>query len=298
MLRPLLAITAAIGVAAGCITPARVAMVEGGVVERDTNPSAVAKGHGAPGERQGHSLSPAVVAAVPEVVAVPLDTLVTPPQPAPPAPVPQGSAFMAQVPPAPLTNPPPRNLPAATPPEQLPAQPPPPQQPPEQPQAVVRSRSIQDISLDIAAPPMEDAMLRKIAPPPNYGAEALQLLAAEQPFVRGDLINYGLPDNGALPPGRLDLCYQPLYFQELNAERYGRSWGIFQPAVSVANFYSRIPLLPYMAFAHPARRCTYFDHYALPGYRIPYREPYPHVVSPAGGVAQTAALFGVILLIP
>jgi hypothetical protein len=215
------------------------------------------------------------------------------------------SILVAAQPPAPQPSPPPAPLPIP-PPAVAPAPPvavPPTAAPPTaepltvEPLPPLRSKPLQDISLDIAAPPAGDDMLRKLAPPPNYAAEALPLLAAEHPFVRGELIGYGMPDNGPLPGG-LEMCYQPLYFQELNAERYGRSWGILQPAVSVANFYGRIPLLPYMAFAWPARRCTYHDHYALPGYRIPVREPHQLVVSPAGGVAQTAALIGVILLIP
>jgi hypothetical protein len=177
------------------------------------------------------------------------------------------------------------------------------QQPPQaatealaQPAGPRRVKSIQEISLDITPQAGGQDDPSQIKPPMNEGAAALVALAGEQPFTRGSEIDYGYDVVPAV--GGLEMCYQPLYFQELNAERYGRSWGILQPAVSVANFYGRIPLLPYMAVSRPARRCTNHAHWALPGYRIPGREPHPLVISPAGGAAQTAALFGLILLIP
>ncbi len=165
-----------------------------------------------------------------------------------------------------------------------------------QPAAPRRVKAIQEISLDITPVASGQDVPGEIKPPPNEGAAALVALAGEQPFTRGEEIDYGFDLEPI--PGGLEVCYQPLYFQELNAERYGRSWGILQPAVSVANFYGRIPLLPYMAVSRPARRCTYHAHWSLPGYRTARREPHPLVISPAGGAAQTAALFGVILLIP
>jgi hypothetical protein len=158
-------------------------------------------------------------------------------------------------------------------------------------------KTLQQISLDISPPAGGKDMVERIAPPTNYAAEALPLLAHQHPFVRGELIDALGYDIEPVPDG-LEICYQPLYFQELNAERYGRSWGVLQPAVSAANFYGRLPLVPYMLFSRPARRCTYHAHWELPGYHIPRREKNPLVISPAGGAAQTAALFGVILLIP
>ena len=165
-----------------------------------------------------------------------------------------------------------------------------------QPSRPRRVKAIHEISLDITPVASGQDASGEIRPPANEGAAALLALAGDQPFTRGLAIEYGYDVVPAF--GGLEMCYQPLYFQELNAERYGRSWGILQPAVSVANFYGRIPLLPYMSVSRPARRCTYHAHWALPGYRIPGREPHPLVISPAGGAAQTAALFGLILLIP
>jgi len=264
----ILSLFAALAATSGCITPARISTVESDAALRALIERAI---------------PPVVVPATPMVVAEPLEN--HPSQPAEePAPVTVSvwtkQPPAPQPPPAPLPNPP-----TAAPPEPLPSG------------LVQRVKPIEQISLDISVRDTGD-MFGRIPPPENYAAQALPQLAQEVPFLRGDLIDYGMYDNTPLPPVSLDMCYQPLYFQELNAERYGRTWGILQPAVSMANFYGRIPLLPYMAFAYPARRCTYHAHWSLPGYRIPGREPHDLIVSPTGGAAQTAALIGVILLIP
>jgi len=161
---------------------------------------------------------------------------------------------------------------------------------------IQRIKSIRQISLDITPPAIYDDTKMLVQPPHDYAAEALPALAAQQPFTRGDLIDYGY-DWHPSPVG-LTFCYQPLYFEEVNLERYGRSYGILQPAVSLGNFYGRIPLLPYLAFAQPARRCTYQAHWSLPGYRIPCKERHEFVPSLHGATAEVAALYGIILLIP
>lgn len=161
---------------------------------------------------------------------------------------------------------------------------------------VQRIKSIQQISLNIAPPPLSDDTGAPLPLPYDNAVEALPLLAAQQPFTRGQWMDYGY-DWQPEPIG-LEFCYQPLYFEEPNLERYGRSWGILQPAVSAAKFYSRIWVLPYTIFSQPARRCTYHAHWSLPGYRIPTREPYPLYPSVTGATAETAAVIGLFLLIP
>jgi hypothetical protein len=160
----------------------------------------------------------------------------------------------------------------------------------------LRIKPLRDISLDITPPTLTSDQQQPIAPPTDFAAEALPQLAAEQPFVRGELAAAGF-DWHPSPEG-LNFCYQPLYFEEVNAERYGHSFGILQPAVSAVAFYGRIPILPYMAFARPARRCTYHAHWALPGYKIPRWEPQPIVPSVSGAAAETAVIYGLVLLIP
>lgn len=159
-----------------------------------------------------------------------------------------------------------------------------------------RIKSIRDISLDIRPPQLFNDQQQAMPAPLDEAATALPLMAQHHPFTRGDLAQSGY--HWQPTAEGLTFCYQPLYFQEVNVERYGRSFGIFQPVVSVASFYGRVPLLPYMAFARPARRCTCPPHWTLPGYRIPEWEKHEFVPSFAGGSAEVAALAGLILLIP
>jgi len=155
------------------------------------------------------------------------------------------------------------------------------------------TKDIREISLDITPPAVLDDAGRQLPAPADYAADYF----ARPPLTEQEMLtDYSLAAVQNAPG--LGFCYQPLYFEEVNVERYGRSHGILQPLVSAANFYGRIPVLPYMVFARPARRCTYHPHWALPGYRIPYREQHPSVVSWHGALAETAAVAGLILLIP
>jgi hypothetical protein len=159
-----------------------------------------------------------------------------------------------------------------------------------------RRKRLQDISLDITPPALFTEQRQPMALPNNEGAQALPMLAQEQPFTRDDLVTAGYEWHPSVEG--LEFCYQPLYFEEVNLERYGRSFGIVQPAVSAAMFVGRVPLLPYMAFARPARKCTMHAHWSLPGYKIPQWEKQPIVPSATGSAAEVAALYGIILLIP
>jgi len=159
-----------------------------------------------------------------------------------------------------------------------------------------RIKPLQDISLDITPPALFTEQQQPMALPQNEGAQALPMLAQEQPFARDDMVTAGYEWHPSVEG--LEFCYQPLYFEEVNLERYGRSFGIVQPAVSAAMFVGRVPLLPYMTFARPARQCTMHPHWSLPGYKIPHWEKQPIVPSVTGSAAEVAALYGIILLIP
>jgi hypothetical protein len=128
-------------------------------------------------------------------------------------------------------------------------------------------RDIRNISLDIAPPPLVDDRGQPLPAPADY---ATADFAAAPSLERNVLL--GFSDAVGIAPAGLEFCYQPLYFEEVNLERYGRSFGILQPVVSGGQFYTRTALLPYHVFAQPARRCTWHPHWTLPGYRIPCRE--------------------------
>lgn len=91
--------------------------------------------------------------------------------------------------------------------------------------------------------------------------------------------------------------HQPLYFQEVNLERYGYNWGVLQPFVSGAWFYVKIPLLPYMMTVHPPCECVYTLGYYRPGSCVPYQINWPEVRLDAAMVEATF-ITGLCFLIP
>ncbi len=72
-------------------------------------------------------------------------------------------------------------------------------------------------------------------------------------------------------------CHKPLYFEDVQLERYGHSWNpILQPFVSGAHFFVSVPLLPYKMGLRPPNECVYTLGYYRPGNCAPYMlEPIP-----------------------
>jgi hypothetical protein len=66
------------------------------------------------------------------------------------------------------------------------------------------------------------------------------------------------------------VCYNPLYFEEKNTERYGWDWSIFQPIVSTGAFYADVIIFPYNFGVQPCWDCECNSGYALPGDPMPY----------------------------
>ena len=93
------------------------------------------------------------------------------------------------------------------------------------------------------------------------------------------------------------LCHQPLYFEEINLERYGYSHGVAQPMVSAAHFFGTIPALPYLMAANPPRECVYTLGHYLPGSCAPYHVYYPPL-SLKGAVVEAGVLTGLFFVLP
>ena len=78
-----------------------------------------------------------------------------------------------------------------------------------------------------------------------------------------------------------NLCYRPLYFEDINAERYGYicndCWcccgpqDCLQSACSAAHFFGTVPALPYVLSAQPPRECVYTLGHYRPGSCAPWR---------------------------
>ena len=91
------------------------------------------------------------------------------------------------------------------------------------------------------------------------------------------------------------LCHKPLYFEQVQLERYGHSWGPYvQPLMSGAHFFCSVPLLPYKMGLQTPQECVYTLGYYRPGSCAPYMiEAVPFTLRAAmfQGAAATALPF-------
>lgn len=94
------------------------------------------------------------------------------------------------------------------------------------------------------------------------------------------------------------LCHKPLYFEDVQLERYGHSCGPFlQPIASGAHFFLTVPLLPYKMGLEPPDECMYTLGYYRPGSCAPYMlDPIP--LSVRAGLAEAGVVTGLVFLVP
>ena len=92
--------------------------------------------------------------------------------------------------------------------------------------------------------------------------------------------------------------HRPLYFEEINAERYGYTVSYaLQPLISGAHFFATIPALPYKMAIDPPRDCIYTLGHYRPGSCAP-RRPNHLPWQPSAGVVEAGFIAGMILLVP
>ena len=98
--------------------------------------------------------------------------------------------------------------------------------------------------------------------PTNYGAAWLETQGKlEAPS--GQSRPWGVQSMQYAASG---FCHRPLYFEEINLERYGHNFGLLPATVRVAaHFYGRVPLLPYMMAAECPEECQYTLGHYRPG---------------------------------
>ena len=139
-------------------------------------------------------------------------------------------------------------------------------------------RPIGTLTVNIAPPEARDDQGQRMAPPPDAARDYFaQQLPAPPPSLA---FSPWMMDDSYGPP--LNFCYRPLFFEEVNLERYGRSWGLFQPAVSAATFYGNVAWVPYRLVTQHPCECTYHDHHFRPGswapreFQVP-KLPFPHL---------------------
>jgi hypothetical protein len=67
------------------------------------------------------------------------------------------------------------------------------------------------------------------------------------------------------------LCHKPLYYEDVQLERYGHSWPRFaQPLVSGAHFFGSTAILPYKMGLQTPNECVYALGHYRPGSCAPY----------------------------
>ena len=94
------------------------------------------------------------------------------------------------------------------------------------------------------------------------------------------------------------LCHKPLYFEQVQLERYGHSWGpVLQPIMSGAHFFGTIPILPYKMGLETPQECVYALGYYRPGSCAPYMITQPGFTWRAAAF-QTGAVTGVAAAVP
>ena len=91
-------------------------------------------------------------------------------------------------------------------------------------------------------------------------------------------------------------AHYPLYFEEINLERYGYNYGHLQPLVSAAHFFATIPLLPYEMTVHPCHEEIYSLGYYRPGDPADRQRRRIELRADAGAV-ETGFVIGTILLL-
>ncbi|MEM8946814.1 MAG: hypothetical protein AAGD11_16690, partial [Planctomycetota bacterium] len=94
------------------------------------------------------------------------------------------------------------------------------------------------------------------------------------------------------------ICHKPLYFEQVQLERYGHSWGPYvQPIMSGVHFFSTVPILPYKMGIRTPNECVYTLGYYRPGSCAPYMiDPVPFTWRAA--MFEGAVATGIPFIIP
>jgi hypothetical protein len=94
------------------------------------------------------------------------------------------------------------------------------------------------------------------------------------------------------------LCHKPLYFEDVQLERYGHMAGPWlQPFASGVNFFLTVPILPYKMGLETPNECMYTLGYYRPGDCAPYLfDPIP--LSVRGAFFEVGAWAGACAAFP
>ena len=147
------------------------------------------------------------------------------------------------------------------------------------------NRTLADISLNISVAGVPGADF-----PVSCDIETHKIPLNSYRFGQQEPLNFAWTASG--------LCHKPLYFRELQAERYGHSIGrISQPFLSAAHFFCNVAILPYNMGMRPPQECVYALGHYWPGDPAPrYIPAVP--ISLRGGLMQAGAVLGAAYVLP
>lgn len=93
-------------------------------------------------------------------------------------------------------------------------------------------------------------------------------------------------------------CHKPLYFEDVQLERYGHELGpVVQPVISTARFFGDVVVLPYKMGINPMNECQYSLGYYRPGSCAPWSVG-PVPISLRGALMQANVVTGAALVLP
>lgn len=93
-------------------------------------------------------------------------------------------------------------------------------------------------------------------------------------------------------------CHKPLYFEDVQLERYGHELGpVVQPVISTARFFGDVVVLPYKMGINPMNECQYSLGYYRPGSCAPWSVG-PVPISLKGALMQAKVVTGAALVLP
>ena len=85
------------------------------------------------------------------------------------------------------------------------------------------------------------------------------------------------------------VCYERLFFEDKNSERYGWDLGFVQPVLSAGIFFWDVAWLPYKLGVDPGRKFECSAGYCLPGDPVPYLV-YPPRLSLTGTIFEAGTI--------
>jgi hypothetical protein len=151
---------------------------------------------------------------------------------------------------------------------------------------------IHRMTVDISTP--ETADDQTLGKPEDLAGPTFQVHGEREEFRHMNPV--GLNPAFFLQPA--EFCYQPLYFEELNLERYGTSrLPVAQPVLSGAHFFATVPAMPYLMSWKLPRRCYYDTAMYFPGREAPWQRELPPLRLGPSAV-EAAVITGAIFVFP